>query len=169
MNSSADLVQIGGARNVVIADNKLTSPKVTEEHNDGIQTYGSAGLIVRGNTISAPGAYVGYDQGIILGHSSPENGYLKVTDSLVEGNTVDAWRGQGITIAGTVGTTIRDNVVENLNSQASSMVVGPGQWNYQNLAASIYDNDFGKLRTIGDTSGVSFATNRVLKSDRAAR
>lgn len=169
VNSSADLVQIGGARNVTIADNKLTSPKVTEEHNDGIQTYGSTGLIVRGNTISAPGAYVGYDQGIILGHSSPDNGFLKVTDSLVEGNTVDAWRGQGITIAGTDGTTIRDNVVENLNAQASSMVVGPGQWNYQNVGAAIYDNDFGKLRTIGDTSGVSFTTNRVLKTDRAAR
>lgn len=169
VNSSADLIQIGGGRNITLADNKLTSPKVTDEHNDGIQTYGSDGLIVRGNTISAPGSYVGSDQGIILGHSSPDNAYLKVTNSLVEGNTVDAWRGQGITIAGTEKTTIRDNTVANLNSQASSMVVGPGQWNYQNTGAAIYDNDFGKLRTIGDTAGVTFTTNRVLKADRVAR
>jgi hypothetical protein len=160
-HSSADLVQIGGGVNVTVADSRLYSPQPSTEHNDGIQSYGSRALTVRGNVITAPGDYVSYDQGIILGNSSPENNYLTVTDSVVRDNTVTQWHGQGITLAGTDQTEVSGNTVDQLNAQASAMVVGPGQWGYTNTRALIEGNVFSKVYTIGATDGVAFGSNTV--------
>ena len=47
-----DNIEISGARDVLIEQNWIHDPQVNGRHNDGIQSYASTGLTIRGNEIS---------------------------------------------------------------------------------------------------------------------
>jgi len=154
--SSADLVQIGGGRNVTITGTYLGKPQENSGHDDGIQAYGSDNLVVSNNTFTAPGTYSSVDQAIILGQPYGGTTNLKVTNSLLEGNVVSHWRGQGILLAGTTNTIVRNNTVTQLDGSGSAFVLSPGTWNDTNVNVQAYNNIFDKFLLVnGGTPTVS--------------
>jgi len=137
--ADGDIIQIGGARNVTVADNLLHDPHENSDHNDGIQSYGSRNLVITGNRIWAAGAQGGPDQGIIIGASAGAT-YLKVNQTKIENNLVVGWRGQGICIAGADYTLVRQNTV--VDNGGSSLVIS--------AAGSVHDTRLSVSNNILD-------------------
>lgn len=140
--AAADLVQIGGGRKVTIRDSVLDGLQSNSQHNDGIQSYGSDGLRVIRTKITAPGAYEGPDQGIMLKHG--DGGYLRVRDTVIRDSTVWAFRGQGISLAGTRSSVVRGNTVRNMSYPGSSLVLAG-----TNTGLVLEDNELDKVHRIG--------------------
>lgn len=140
--AAADLVQIGGGRNVTIRDCVLDGLQSNSQHNDGIQSYGSDGLRVIRTKITAPGAYEGPDQGIMLKHGN--GGYLRVRDTVIRDSTVRDFRGQGISLAGTLSSVVRGNTVKNMSYPGSSLVLAG-----TNAGLVLEDNQLDKVYRVG--------------------
>jgi hypothetical protein len=107
--AGADIIQIGGAYNVLIQGNVLHDPQENDVHNDGVQTYGSDNLRIIGNRFYAGGAQGGPDQAMMI-RSHPSISNLKVTNTYIANNIIAGWRGSGIVVAAeTWNTTVVNN------------------------------------------------------------
>lgn len=138
----SDLVQIGGGTRVLVQDNDLHDPQANDDHNDGVQTYGSADLRIEGNRFSSSGPN-GPDQAVML-QDQGQVASLTVVRTTVVDNLVTSWRGTGINIAGTDGTTVSRNTVArtgNADSPGSSIAISgsnPGLEIGRNVLDRIY-------------------------------
>lgn len=141
--AAADLVQIGGGRNITIRDSLLRGLQSNDEHNDGIQSYGSDNLRIVRTRISAPGDYEGPDQGIMLSHG--DNSHLRVTNTSVIDSTVVGFRGQGVSLAGTGSTVVRGNRVTEMSYPGSSLVLAGS-----NSDVVLEDNVLTRVYMVGD-------------------
>ncbi|RKS68637.1 putative cofactor-binding repeat protein [Motilibacter peucedani] len=148
-HAGSDLVLIAGARQVVIRGNTLHDPQPNDDHNDGIQDYGSDGVTIEGNTFRSHGDN-GPDQGIILGRN-PRVPDLTVTRTVVKDNVVEDWRGTGILLAGTDDTVVTGNVVRRTGTDAkpgSSFALQTPD-GLQNTRVQLSGNDFVKVYDSG--------------------
>lgn len=142
--AAADLVQVGGGKDVTISDSALYDTQSNADHNDGIQSYGSNGLVVSGNRFNHSGTYDGNDQAIIIGHAPPGNDYLKATNSTIKDNVVTRWSGQGIVLSGTTTTSVTGNTVPSFGTAGSSFVLGSNGYGYTNTGLTQSGNSFFK-------------------------
>jgi parallel beta-helix repeat protein len=143
--AAADLVQVGGGKDVTISDSALFDTQSNADHNDGVQSYGSNGLVVSGNRFNHSGAYDGNDQAVIVGHAPPGNDYLKVTNTTIKDNTLTRWSGQGIVLSGTSTTSVTGNVVSSFGTAGSSFVLGSNGYGYTNTGLTLSGNTFAKV------------------------
>lgn len=148
--AAADLVQIGGGRDVTIRDSVLRNLQSNSEHNDAIQSYGSDGLRVVRTRITSPGPYEGSDQAVMLKHGDSD--YLRVRDTSIVDSTIVGYRGQGISLAGTDSTIVRGNSVTELSYPGSSLVLSG-----TNTQLVLENNVLTKIYMVGD--GTQFASN----------
>lgn len=102
--AGSDIIQIGGAYDVLIQGNVLHDPQENDDHNDGVQTYGSDNLRIIGNRFYSRGAQGGPDQAMMI-RSHPSISNLKVTNTYVANNIIAGWRGSGIVVAAETWTT----------------------------------------------------------------
>ncbi len=121
--SSGDAIQLGGVKDISIANNyihDLAPPAGTTDHIDGIQSVGSENLNITSNLFSSPslpsvgGAYP--HQGIILGRADPFTSALYVKNTYVANNVISRWSGSGIIVAGTDMTWIVNNTVQDFTN-----------------------------------------------------
>ncbi|RKS80734.1 parallel beta-helix repeat protein [Motilibacter peucedani] len=107
--AGSDIINIAGAKHVVISGNRIHDPQKNADHNDGIQSFGSDDLKIVGNRFWAPGPN-GPDQAIMLGPNRSVS-TLRVSNTYIANNIVSAWRGSGISVVSTDGTRIINNTV----------------------------------------------------------
>lgn len=144
-NAAADLIFIAGGRNVLIKKNWLHDPQQNSDHNDGVQSAGSDGLVIDSNTFTGPGA-IDADQAIILGHS-PTNPVSRVTNSTVVNNVIRDWRGTGIIVSGADNTLITNNSVARTGTPTfrnASLYVGE-PYGFTNTNVRVQNNVFEKI------------------------
>jgi hypothetical protein len=183
----ADIIQIGGARNVTISRNRIHDVQENSDHNDGIQSYGSDHLVITRNRFWAPGVQGGPDQAIMLSNAPSTAPLLKVTNTTVENNLIVKWRGNGMTISGTNVTWIMNNT--SVGNGGASLAVGttygPNYTTrvfnnimdriYPSTGAGLWYEDFNMVKSGGhgrydDTSDPKFVdtTNYALQSTSPA-
>lgn len=139
--AGSDIIQIVGARDVLVQGNFLHSPQVNSDHNDGLQAVGSKGLRIIDNRFTAPGPN-GPNQAIILGGTDGSNP-LKVDDTTITGNLIEHWRGTGIVVSGASRTVIRRNtVVDNGTSAAPGSALSVSS---KNDKITVVDNVMDKI------------------------
>jgi len=167
-NAGSDLMQIVGAKNVLVQGNTLHDPQANSDHNDGVQAIGSDNLKIVANRFWAPGPN-GPDQAIILGRN-PTNADLVVTNSYVADNIISNWRGTGIMTAGTSDTVVVNNTS---TANGTSTVPGSGMAvempnGFTNANLFVYNNIFDKLFLDGPAT-VTDASNNCIRSGYLGR
>jgi hypothetical protein len=142
----SDLIQIGGGNRVLVRDNYLHHPQDNDDHNDGVQSYGSNDLRIERNRFFAPGLN-GPDQAIMLGHQRKVSA-LRVRRTDIVDNTISAWRGTGVNLAGTDDTRVVGNLATRTGNEirrGSSLALSR-----TNTELVIVGNDFERIYTAHD-------------------
>jgi myo-inositol-hexaphosphate 3-phosphohydrolase len=145
----SDLIQIAGGQRVAIEDNNLRDPQINDDHNDGVQTFGSNDLRIERNRFSAPGPN-SPDQAIMVRHH-PTSSKLRVSRTTIANNVVTTWRGTGINVASSDGTVLVNNTVGRTGNSTS-----PGS----SLALSGTLSDLRNVNNIYHRIHVSGSPNR---------
>lgn len=165
-NVAQDHIFIGRGTNVVIQDCELFGNIEDPEHSDGVQIVGGKGVTIRRNHIRCTrafrdGAIDRNDHGIICNYDPGEVGgggtAGRVPENItIENNLIHDQTSHGITLAGVLGCTIRNNTVydNGLSGTELALSVAPDAGNtISNLV--LVNNIFNKI----SISGVTPATN----------
>ena len=174
--SSGDLVQITGGRNLVFEHNFIHDPQDNpDDHVDGIQAIASDDLKIIGNSFTEPPTgTTGVNQAIILGRADPYDGALSVRNSYVANNLIAGWRGSGILLAGTETTWVVNNTSMPYRGQSGFVTVvkdpsasGGMAEAWDNTGLKVWNNIFSKV-SADPTSDPVFASHNLMTA-RGAR
>jgi hypothetical protein len=169
-DSSSDVVQITGGRNIVVEHNFIHDPQDNpDDHVDGIQAIGSDDLKIVGNFFTEPAAgATGSNQAIILGRADPYDRSLMVRKSYVANNLISGWRGSGILLAGTEITWVVNNTSMPYEGQSGFVTVEKNPSNsggtaeaWYNTDLKVWNNIFNKVGTDSELDPVFVSNNLI--------
>jgi len=113
-----DNIQLGIANDVVVEDNLLHDLQVNENHNDGVQSIGGRGLVIRRNR------FWNQDQAVMLNATANLAPGNDVADVRLENNLIHHMRNGGIVVAVARDVQVVNNTVA--DTRHAGLHIEPG-------------------------------------------